>query len=142
MSSWPPARPASPRTDRQVAQAADPLADPMSDPAADPRKALVDERDRTSAFVAQLRAEYRAVVEASRGTNADDEHDPEGATIAFERAQVGAVIAQADRRLGEISAALERLDDGAYGECECCGQPIPGERLAVRPTARACVQCA
>jgi len=129
-------------TARLVALAAEKQADPLVDPSADPRKALIDERDRTSAFAAQLRREYQAVVEASRGTNADDEHDPEGSTIAFERAQVAAVIAQADDRLVEISAALERLDAGAYGACEGCGRPIPGERLAIRPTARACVACA
>lgn len=107
----------------------------------DPRRELLDERERTTAFVTQLRAEYRGFVEASRDTNADDEHDPEGSTIAFERAQVGAVILSADRRLADITAALARLDAGSYGGCECCGLPIPRERLAVRPTARACVSC-
>ncbi|MCY7395331.1 MAG: TraR/DksA C4-type zinc finger protein [Nocardioides sp.] len=114
----------------------------MSDPLVDPRKELVDDRDRTAAFVTQLREEYRGFVEASRDTNADDEHDPEGSTIAFERAQVGSVILAADRRLEEIQSALERLDAGAYGGCECCGKPIPTARLAVRPAARACVGCA
>jgi DnaK suppressor protein len=108
----------------------------------DPRRSLLDERERTTAFVAQLRAEYRTFIDASRDTNADDEHDPEGSTIAFERAQVGAVILSADRRLADITAALARLDAGAFGGCECCGRPIPRERLAIRPTARACVACA
>ncbi|MFG2110821.1 TraR/DksA family transcriptional regulator [Micromonospora chersina] len=66
-------------------------------------------------------------------------HDPEGATIAFERAQVAVLLAGARRRLAELDAALERLDAGRYGRCERCGLPIPAERLAVRPSARTCV---
>jgi DnaK suppressor protein len=44
--------------------------------------------------------------------------------------------------LREIDAALERIDDGTYGVCEDCGEPIPGPRLAVMPEARMCARCA
>ncbi|MBC2960223.1 TraR/DksA C4-type zinc finger protein [Nocardioides deserti] len=81
------------------------------------------------------------MVEASRDTNADDEHDPEGATIAFERSQLDTLVRQASRRLTEIEAALIRLDTGGYGICERCGRAIPAERLEVRPDARRCVAC-
>ena len=47
-----------------------------------------------------------------------------------------------DSRPHEISAALARLDDGTYGVCETCGQPIPLDRLRARPTARRCIACA
>ena len=60
------------------------------------------------------------LVEASEGSNADDEHDPEGATIAFERSQVDALARQAREHLREIDAALARLDAGDYGTCERC----------------------
>ena len=82
------------------------------------------------------------MVAASRDTNADDEHDPEGATIAFERSQIGALRRQADHHLAEVEAALVRLDDGTYGVCESCGQPIAEGRLEVRPVARTCITCA
>jgi RNA polymerase-binding transcription factor DksA len=108
----------------------------------DPRAALEEERRRTLQRLATLRGDYRGFVEASRDTNADDEHDPEGATIAFERSQVGALVRQAEERLREVDAALERLDAGAYGVCASCGRPIPPARLEVRPTARTCVACA
>ena len=52
------------------------------------------------------------MVEASRDSNADDEHDPEGATIAFERSQVGALVADARHQVAEVEAALGRVDDG------------------------------
>ena len=82
------------------------------------------------------------MVAASLGTNADDEHDPEGATIAFERSQVGALITQARDHLAELDAAEARVADGSYGICEGCGRPIAPERLEARPVARTCVTCA
>ena len=110
----------------------------MSDPAA----LLADERDRTTDRLARLRRDFLGVVDASRDSNADDEHDPEGATIAFERSQVDALIRQAEAHLPELDAAYERLAAGRYGGCEVCRAPIPAERLGARPTARTCVRCA
>jgi DnaK suppressor protein len=107
-----------------------------------PPDLLDEERRRTAQRLADLRGDYRGFVEASKDTNADDEHDPEGATIAFERSQVGALMQQAERHLAEIDAALERLARGTYGVCTECGAAIPAERLEVRPTARSCVGCA
>ncbi|WP_426310400.1 TraR/DksA family transcriptional regulator [Cellulosimicrobium sp. E-16] len=89
-----------------------------------------------------LRAEVAGIVEASRDSNADDEHDPDGATIAFERAQVDALARDAAARVEEVDAALARLDAGTYGVCEACGRPIATGRLEARPTARTCVACA
>ena len=65
---------------------------------------------RPSDGLANLTDDFDAVVAASRDTNADDEHDPEGATIAFERSQIGALVRQARHHLAEIDAAIERLD--------------------------------
>ena len=99
-------------------------------------------RDAALGRVRALRADVDGMVEASRDSNADDEHDPEGHTIAFERSQLDTLIRQAETRLAEVDAALERLADGSYGTCVVCGRPIPLERLAARPTAAACVGCA
>jgi len=106
------------------------------------RDLLAEERRRTTQRLAGLRGDYRGFVEASKDSNADDEHDPEGATIAFERSQVGALVEQAEAHLDEIDAALARLDAGTYGVCAVCGGPIPAGRLEVRPTATTCVGCA
>jgi DnaK suppressor protein len=105
-------------------------------------RALLDaEMRRTQARCDALVRDYDGVIAASRDTNADDEHDPEGSTIAFERSQVGALVAQAREHLAEVDAALVRLDAGTYGVCESCGEPIPAGRLEARPTARRCVGC-
>jgi RNA polymerase-binding transcription factor len=89
-----------------------------------------------------MERDLAALIEASRSSNADDEHDPEGATIAFERAQLSALLSGTRRRVAELNEALERWDAGAYGVCENCGKPVPPERLAARPAARTCVGCA
>jgi DnaK suppressor protein len=108
----------------------------------DAQARLEAERRRTARRLADLRGDYRGFVEASKDSNADDEHDPEGATIAFERSQVGALVRQAEEQLGEIDAALARIDAGTYGVCVVCGEPIPDGRLEARPAARTCVNCA
>jgi RNA polymerase-binding protein DksA len=108
----------------------------------DPLAALEAERAATQAQIARLTAEFDAVVDASRASNADDEHDPEGATIAFERQQLAALLDSARRRLADVDAALARRDAGTYGVCEGCGRPIAAGRLAARPAARTCIDCA
>jgi RNA polymerase-binding protein DksA len=99
-------------------------------------------RDAALGRVRARRADVDGMVEASRDSNADDEHDPDGATIAFERAQADALARDAAAQVEEADAALARLDSGTYGTCEACGQPIAVGRLEARPTARTCVGCA
>ena len=106
------------------------------------RRALEDERAEARLRLARLNGDYDAVVAASRDSNADDEHDPEGATIAFERSQIGALVRQAEHHIAEVDAAMTRLDDGTYGVCQDCGGPIAEGRLEVRPVARTCITCA
>jgi DnaK suppressor protein len=40
-----------------------------------------------------------------------------------------------------LRQALARIEDGSYGECEECGQPIGASRLLARPEARLCIAC-
>jgi RNA polymerase-binding transcription factor DksA len=106
------------------------------------RRRLEAERQETQRRLAALTDDYAAVVSASVDSNADDEHDPEGATIAFERSQIGALVRQGQAHLSEIDAAVERLDAGSYGVCETCGAMIGEGRLEARPVARTCLRCA
>jgi RNA polymerase-binding transcription factor DksA len=103
---------------------------------------LATDRARTLDRLAGLDRELTGIIEAARAANADDEHDPEGATIAFEREHAAALASQARRHLAEIDAALGRLDDGSYGTCAGCGGPVGAERLAARPAAATCIGCA
>ena len=82
------------------------------------------------------------IVSSSASGSADDEHDPEGSSTAFDRQHVAALLSQARDHLAEISRVAERVTDGSYGTCERCGLPIGAERLAPRPAAATCVRCA
>jgi RNA polymerase-binding transcription factor len=105
-------------------------------------EALAADRASTLARIEALTREFDGIVESAALGATDDEHDPEGATIAFERAQVAALLDQARRHLADLDRSIGRLRAGRYGTCERCGQPIPAERLAARPAARACLGCA
>ena len=100
------------------------------------------EEDLTVQRLKNLDADFAAMVSASADSNADDEHDPEGSTIAFERSQLDALILQAQRHLADIGLARDRLAQGAYERCESCGNPIGRARLDARPVARKCITCA
>jgi RNA polymerase-binding transcription factor DksA len=112
------------------------------DAAASIRGALAAERQETLDRITAVSREFDGIVESSAGVATDDEHDPEGATIAFERAQLAALLDQAHRHLAELDDALDRIRQGRYGQCERCGQPIAAGRLAARPAARTCIACA
>lgn len=98
---------------------------------------LEQARADAQARISSLAAQVAEVMAASEGSNGDDEHDPEGATIAFERQQLLALLAAAQASLSEIERA------SSLGElCEDCGQPIGAERLEARPSATRCIACA
>ena len=115
--------------------------DPGPDEAA-ARTALAEERRRVCRRLAELAADFEETVAASRDSNADDEHDPEGHTIAFERSQVTSLSRRLEQRLADVDAALTRLAVGTYGVCTGCGGPIGPARLEARPEARECIACA
>ena len=94
------------------------------------------------ARIKSFRAQFEEFVEAAALSPPDDEHDPEGATIAFERAQISTLLEEAERRLSELDGALVRLEEGTYGRCVVCGGPIGDERLDARPASSKCVACA
>ncbi len=46
------------------------------------------------------------------------------------------IVNQLDKQLGDVIAALERIDKGTYGICEKCNKPIEEDRLLANPSAR------
>jgi DnaK suppressor protein len=111
-------------------------------PPPDAHAVLAADRVATQGRLASLEREQADIIAAAQSANSDDEHDPEGATIAFEREHAGALARQARQHLADIDAALARLDAGRYGICERCGTPISPARLAARPAAATCITCA
>lgn len=101
---------------------------------------LREQQDEVHARLESMTGDLESLFAASADSNADDEHDPEGQTIAYERSQLTALIQVAREHLAAIEAATVRLQQGTYGICEVCHQPIPTARLEARPTARTCVR--
>ena len=114
----------------------DPTAAPDLDVAAE---RLREEQAEVRARLAGMTTDLESLFAASQDSNADDEHDPEGQTIAYERSQLASLIDGAKAQLAQVEAAMARLEAGNYGRCEVCGEPIPAGRLEARPTARTCV---
>lgn len=108
----------------------------------DARAVLTVLRRELTGRLGELTGSFDELVAASADSNADDEHDPEGATIAFERSQLDTIVRHVRHQLAETDAALARVEAGTYGVCEVCGRPIPVARLEARPVARTCVGCA
>jgi len=108
--------------------------------------ALLDEvnsaSERTTAQIGSMERAVSAIVEASELTATDDEHDPEGATIAYERAQAMALLRQARLDLDRLRDAQARLESGRTIVCANCGRDIDTERLLALPTSIMCIDCA
>lgn len=64
----------------------------------------------------------------------------EGTSMAVDRLTAVSTQEQLIALLHDVQRARARLADGDYGLCEVCGQPIPEERLEIRPWALRCVQ--
>jgi DnaK suppressor protein len=100
---------------------------------------LEEERERKLALLPALRQDITSVNAARQDSNVDDEHDPEGATIAFELSQASTLLAKSAAVLAEIEAALARIAGGSYGFCQICGGPIAEGRLEARPWTPYCI---
>jgi len=102
---------------------------------------LAASRDRTLARVRALEHEWQSIVDAADTANLDDEHDPEGSTVAYERAMVISLLESARVSLVALDGANERLSNGTYGTCVRCGLPIGIERLRADVAATTCIAC-
>ena len=116
---------------------------PAHDPQTSRLRAAVEmERVRVADQIANLERTVAAIIEAVELTSTDDEHDPEGTTIAYERAQASALLRQARDDLVALDSALARVDNGSALTCATCGGPIAMERLLALPGVQTCIRCA
>lgn len=100
------------------------------------------ERARAARRATELTSAFDAVAEAVALAPPDDEHDPEGATVGFERAQIAALLDRARSQVAELDRVAGQLHAGTLGDCARCGRSIGLERLRARPTATHCIACA
>ncbi|MCL4313458.1 MAG: TraR/DksA C4-type zinc finger protein [Actinobacteria bacterium] len=106
------------------------------------RQLLLEERAVYMGQASDLKAEAELLVEEMEpGDIQFDEESGEGGTTTIDRERDLALSEQALAAVAEIDHALAKIDQGTYGKCEQCGQPIPKARLKALPYARLCVPC-
>jgi DnaK suppressor protein len=103
----------------------------------DLRTALQDRQSELEAELSALAAPTTDTGGISFGKRVGD-----GTSIAVERITQVAAHDRLQQTLADVRRALAKLDDGTYGTCDSCGEPIPPQRLEARPWALRCVRCA
>jgi DnaK suppressor protein len=71
-----------------------------------------------------------------------DSNFADSSQVTAERGEVEALGGKLRETLNEVERALGKLENGSYGKCEDCGQPIDPLRLEAKPAAPYCINCA
>jgi len=99
------------------------------------RERLIEERDR-------LNREIPSVSELAEPASDDRQITAANAPLIGEIKDVQTDIAdRKTHRLRQVQAALQSMDDGIYGICVRCNQPIDPRRLEADPAAMTCMNC-
>jgi DnaK suppressor protein len=104
------------------------------------RSRLAEEQTRLGGIrddLASLRDESQK--DAMEELSSYDQHQADVATETFDREKDLTILDNIEGELADVEHALQRLDDGTYGTCEACGQPIDDARLEAMPATRFCV---
>ena len=103
------------------------------------RDPLLAERARVIAALDNLRNENPGTVEDETGDETQAQHMADAATAMHDRELDYGIADNEEELLGEIDAALTRIETGTYGICTVCGRPIGEERLQALPWASLCI---
>ncbi|HLJ34482.1 MAG TPA: TraR/DksA family transcriptional regulator [Ktedonobacteraceae bacterium] len=103
------------------------------------RARLETRRDEIRENLASLTEAHPKPVDAIEANDGAQEFE-DNAVDFLEMQQEQSVQVNERALLTEIEQALERLDNGTYGKCVVCGQPIPEKRLEAIPWAARCVK--
>ncbi len=103
------------------------------------RSRLESERKRLLEEWEQIQANVRPAEVRREGSPFGKRE--EEATESFELEKRLALEQQLRDHLAEVEHALRKLDEGTYGLCDSCGQPIAPDRLEALPQASLCVNC-
>jgi DnaK suppressor protein len=99
------------------------------------RKLLVEQRE-------QLLGNARKAVSGDIHLDPDDFPDEiDTASSEMNLAFMGRLRERERGLLAKIDGALQKMEDGVYGECEACGEEIGLKRLEARPVAELCIDC-
>lgn len=105
------------------------------------RHELEVELQRLQSELEQLELQRAALVRVDDPTPGHGNHSTEEATESLEQERTLALMSNLRQLIEQVQAALRRVDNGTYGICETCSQPISPERLQALPFATQCVRC-
>jgi RNA polymerase-binding protein DksA len=106
------------------------------------RGVLLEERTRVQAALENLREETAGTLYDDAGEeSAYDNHLADTATETYDRELDYTLEENSEHVLGEIEAALTRIEGGTYGICANCSKQISEERLEALPWATLCIDC-
>ncbi|HSU03050.1 MAG TPA: TraR/DksA C4-type zinc finger protein, partial [Nocardioides sp.] len=100
---------------------------------------LTEHRERLAVVVDRAEAELAGLMRDA-GDGAGQDQADVGAT-SFERDHELTVLARERDAIEQIDRALAHIDDGSYGVCDSCGNPIGKNRLMAVPHATLCMSC-
>ena len=107
------------------------------------KEILEQERGRLQHAAGRLHAEDSESLDDSVGElggRGTDNHIGDMASVTYDRELDQGLEEGAQQTLGQIDAALQRIEDGSYGLCEVCRTPIPADRLRAIPWTTRCIE--
>jgi RNA polymerase-binding protein DksA len=103
---------------------------------------LLDERRRVQNAIDNIHTENPGTIaEEMEELGYQDNHMGDVATATFDREMASTLEENSTAVLVAIDAALARVENGTYGVCQRCGNPIGEERLEALPWATLCIDC-
>lgn len=104
------------------------------------RERLAAERRRLAETLASMTSDAQGQKDSLSELSSYDQHPGDIGTETFEQEKDESIMESVRASLEDIEHALAKLDDGTYGTCEICHQPIAEDRLEVVPATRFCVE--
>jgi RNA polymerase-binding protein DksA len=105
------------------------------------KQRLLDERARVQEALDYLHEENAGSIEDEREEIPSDNHPADVATSTVDREIDYTLEENEERLLTAIDTALKRIEDGTFGTCRTCSQPIAIERLEALPYTTQCIDC-
>ena len=107
------------------------------------RQLIVSEKERLESLVREREAEgigTQSETDQISELSSLDQHQGDIGTETFEREKDFSLLEQLEAEIGDLDAALRKIDEGTYGICEVCGRAIEPERLEAVPGTRTCIE--
>ncbi|MDH5527433.1 MAG: TraR/DksA family transcriptional regulator [Nitrospirota bacterium] len=112
----------------------------MAEELSEPQRATLGER--LTRLRAELEARLRATADDAKPVDLGLPIGRLSRMDAIQQQQMSAAgRANYERQLAQVKLALARMDDGEYGACRECGEPVGFPRLSARPETPFCVVC-